>query len=665
MSAVDGAAIIFLPTVVLAVLYKVMIHRGEIPWIGGAAFAYFLTGLIGIDGPLLVQASTLLLDVFEPFLIIWLLHVYWRVGSRLDLAKAALFYSLTAVLVTTVFTGVALLSDIQFSHESTPLAIEAAAQRALSHLGGYLAVAPLFLCLLSNARRFLLEQASRQFGQVVACFILMIIIILFALFAPSLASSSAVKAAAPWTLVLLLPGLIYTCYRAGFVLTFLMIGVGTLMIACLTSMELGSLADIPPNQLRLNLTMGALSAMMILGYVQLLRMALVEAEQAIQAKNKFLASMGHELRSSLTGVVGAAELLQSEMPEDADANDRLGLIRRTGVLMNRLIEDAVGYSQIGDRAIELETVDFSLADVARDSAQLIKERLSRKGVSLVVETDAFEEVPIHADRSRIQQVIINLLSNAAKFTHDGEVRLTLRATPIVNSQILCEVEVADTGPGVSLEERTRVFDAFVRSTPSEGGGLGLGLAISRDIAQAMSGDITITDNHPTGAVFTFKFVANLATASPLETVTRATVDKISQHNVLVADDSEANRLILDAMLTAAGLRVTSVEDGAEALDAFGKAQFDLVLLDMHMPKMNGKATLLEIHKQTSGCPSTPVLIVSGDEDPGVRNELLECGAAGIVAKPYTAEELLGAVNDALTKREAFLMNQIDPVKPNT
>lgn len=656
VSATDGVAIVYVPAAILAALY--LLSGGRVRNIAAVALGYVAGGAAFLSENRTGGAILLLLEVFEPLVVIWLSHLYLRRLKPPDLSRTILFYCFAAVVVAALFSIGVVVPHA--AGADAVRAVEIGAMWALSHQIAYLAIAPFLLCLIIKAENRSVAEALERRAEISAYVVLTTGVILFALFGPHATTGQVLSAFAPWVLMLLAPGYIFAAYRTGGLVASFLMAYTVLLISILTAMQLGALASVSANHLRLVMAIGALCALMFLGYVSLLNNALENAQTAIADKNRFLASIGHELRSSLTGVVGAAELLQKELPRGADPHDRLGLIQRTGFLMSRLVEDAVEYSQIGEEGIELAPIDFSLADAARDSAEIFKARLEEKGVALKLDVGDFEATPLHADASRIQQVMINLMSNAAKFTERGEVCMTLRGKPLNHQFIVCEIEVADTGPGVPPDKKRVIFEAFARAEPDAGGGLGLGLAISRDIALAMKGSVAVFDREGGGAVFRFKFVAErahevFAGVAPAIAPTGAPTDATTGgevFSVLVAEDNHANRAILEAMLKAAGLRVTTVDNGVEAMKALRRAAFDLVLMDMHMPLMSGPDAIAEIRKLENGGARTPVIVVSGEEDKAARARLAQFGALRFVSKPFSADSLISAVSAALADAPA-------------
>ncbi len=649
-SAIDGMPLIHLPVAVLVSL--LFMAPRTMSWDRSLILAAYAIGgvlaflKIGFDA-----APWLILEILEVLLIQKLCQKYCDEGVSQNVPATLVYFSIATVFACCIFAVVGFGVTITVFGADLITASRNSIGWAMSHMAAFLTITPFVLMWISPQRRALLRETRHQPILFLTFLMTGVVVVLISVAGqPLLFADQMNLPVSLWLLFLMAPGAVFAAYRIGIFSNLLIMMTCSLLAMALASSRVGAFSAMDPNLLRLMLTMGTLSNLLIMGYVKMLLHALAEAENASSDRNRFLASIGHELRSSLTGVIGAAELLQKEMPEDADPQGRLGLIQRTGVLMSRLVEDAVEYSQLDDEGFELSPVDFSLADATRDSAELFRQRLNDKGVKLILDVGDLDEIPLHADSARIRQVLINLISNASKFTSSGEVKLTLRARPKGDVWVACEVEVADTGPGVPDNKKRDIFQAFSRSSADAGGGLGLGLAISRDIAHAMQGSLSVFDRENGGAIFRFKFVAERArspeTVLGQETMPAGNVPYPAR-SVLVADDNNASRIILEAMLKAAGHRVTGVENGLEAVNKMKTESFDLVLLDMHMPLMSGPVAINEIRRMENGRVGTPILVVSGNEGDQVREQLRQLGAVGLVTKPFSAENLLQAVNAAL------------------
>ena len=633
----DAAPLVFLPTAALIVLYSLSLRRRITFFSIGTGFA--AGALIGDD-----SSRELLfwgIEALSPMLLVFTLYVYWQRKKRRRLQSTLVFYCIAALFQTILIGFVA---QPVFSNSQSALAPPDSTTWALNHLLVYFALSPVLFCLISKWRGSQLDAAlERPFES--ASFILASIGLVLVGHFYGEPEGFAVS------LMVLAPFVIVSAFRVRMLVTFSMIALMTLTLGLIVGVP-GVFSSAPPDSLRSFLVISFLSCLLMIALISRFVARLHHVERAVSDRNRFIASVGHELRSSLNGLIGAAELLQKDLPSDADKYDRLGLIQRTGLLMSRLVEDALEYSSLGGTQVELTPVPFSLADSANDCAALFRSALESKGVELHVETEKFDEFLIDADHSRISQVIINLLSNASKFTHTGEVVLSLQSQVFDHRRVNCIIEVADTGPGVPDDRKLNIFEAFERSGDSAGG-LGLGLAISRDIAKAMEGSLSIADRPGGGSIFKFEFQAPFVQSDKRSATTPRLFDAegSSQPSVLLAEDNHSSRIVLEAMLRAAGIDVTSVDNGEDAVEtACGSQHFDLILMDMNMPKLSGVSAISEIRARNHHSSQTPILVISGNEGDEVVKRLIDVGARGLIVKPLTAERLLAAVNTVLVTK---------------
>lgn len=533
----------------------------------------------------------------------------------------------------------------------------------LSHAAAYGSIGLLGVFMANNIgadpERSLSVRRAESLGYTVAQASLLMV----TFSGPDLADTTGTYRHHPGLMLLVAPFLIVSAFRLGLLATLPLIALSGYLAGQLSANDIGPFSRShgmdDPNDLRLLIALATICGVLVAAFAERMHELVEAARRANEAKTRFLASAGHELRSSLNGVIGAAELLQLELPREADPDDRLGLVRRSSALLQRLVEDMLEYSKIDRHGVRLKTVVFQLPAVAEDVANMFREEARDKGLELRVEINMDEGLWLRADEARIRQVMINLISNACKFTDEGWILLTVRAKPLADGRVNCVIEVTDTGVGVPAHMKQEVFHAFAKSDDAAGGGLGLGLAISQDIALAMGGSLTVHDRAGGGAMFCFRFSAMVAPSAHIPSGTDKSLraDDVShadramrRASVLVAEDNASNQIVLEAMLRAAGLNVTLVANGAEAVDALKSSTFDLVLLDRNMPVLNGDAALSEIRALPGAAGATPILIVSGEGDEKDEARLLALGAQGMLIKPLTAVRLIGAVSDLLSDR---------------
>jgi PAS domain S-box-containing protein len=386
-----------------------------------------------------------------------------------------------------------------------------------------------------------------------------------------------------------------------------------------------------------------------------------EAEAANRAKSEFLANMSHELRTPLNGVIGMAELLAA-----GDLNPRerehLQIIRTSGVTLDRLIGDILDLSRIEAGQVAIEARPFHLGECVRSVMALACPKATEKGLELRVEIAPDADRPHLGDAVRLKQILSNLVGNAVKFTEAGAVTVAVsRDTAGVR------LVVSDTGVGFDPRDAERIFGRFEQADGSitrKFGGSGLGLAIVRDLSQMMGGHVSAEGRPDQGATFTVVLpLAPMAVAEPeLTTVGIEAVEPVYDQDVdrplriLLVDDHPTNRKVVELILAGAGAGadLVSVENGLEAVEAYQAQPFDLVLMDMQMPVMDGLTATARIreHEARTGLPRAAVIMLTANCLP---EHVQAAGAAGAdrhLAKPVTAPLLLGAISETLDEVEA-------------
>ena len=369
------------------------------------------------------------------------------------------------------------------------------------------------------------------------------------------------------------------------------------------------------------------------------------AEAANQAKSRFLANMSHELRTPLTGVLGMAELL-GERVTDPSQRRMLETIRDSGEGLLNILNDILDLAKIEAGKLDIAEQVYVPMNLAQRVEGLFINRAESKGLALSVMSDAACHLPRSGDPHRILQIMNNLLGNALKFTETGGVDVALSFA----TEDRFQITVRDTGIGMSAEQCARVFDEFEQaegSTARRFGGTGLGLSITRKLVELMGGEIALESTPGRGTTVTVWLPAPQAQAeAPLDDALEAAEDcDFRKLRVLVADDNLTNRRILAAMLGSLELSLTMVEDGRAALNAFHPGAFDLLLLDISMPVLDGIAALAAIREieRRHGATPTPALAVTANAMQHQVESYLEAGFAGHVAKPFRKATLAEAI----------------------
>jgi signal transduction histidine kinase/ActR/RegA family two-component response regulator len=380
-----------------------------------------------------------------------------------------------------------------------------------------------------------------------------------------------------------------------------------------------------------------------------LEAALERAEAASQAKNDFLANMSHEIRTPLNGVLGLAHvLLRSNL--EGQQRDLVETIVASAGALNHLLSDLLDFSRLGAGRVELSLESFDLAELVTQTAALFERQAWEKGVAFNLNIDEAARRRVLGDAARLKQILVNLLSNALKFTASGSIDLTVAASALGDRY---HFEVRDTGIGFEPADAERLFVRFEQADGSitrKYGGTGLGLAISRQLAGLMDGTVVAAGQVGKGAVFTL--VAPLADAEPVDETPAASIAPAAESGalrILVADDNPTNRKVAELILEAVGAEVVSVENGREALEAVQAEPFHAVLMDIQMPEMDGLTAirLIREHEAAQARARTPVIVVSANVMPEHIQASAQAGADDHIGKPIHVEELMEAISRAM------------------
>lgn len=368
-----------------------------------------------------------------------------------------------------------------------------------------------------------------------------------------------------------------------------------------------------------------------------LNRALESERQASAAQSRFLATMSHEIRTPLNGILGLTDVVLShDISENARPN--LEKIQRSGLSLNRILNDILDLSKLNAGKLALEIIPFDLKATAKDCVAFYAQLAQNKGISLRINVDKTLNTSVVGDATRLSQVLNNLVSNAIKFTHKGSVTLGLEKGETSPTHQFVRFSVTDTGEGIDVSEQERVFEAFTQANSSINrvhGGTGLGLQIVKSLIEAMGGTVYLKSAAGEGSEFYFELPFEVAKSVVAKTE-KDIAPTFSGCKVLVAEDNDINQVVAKSLLEDTGLEVVLANNGKEAVELAQNQHFDLILMDLHMPEMNGCEAAFILRQSNF---AKPIIAFTAAVVAEEIEKALASGMNGYLTKPVNKTEL--------------------------
>ncbi|HET6327670.1 MAG TPA: PAS domain S-box protein [Planctomycetaceae bacterium] len=391
--------------------------------------------------------------------------------------------------------------------------------------------------------------------------------------------------------------------------------------------------------------------------------ASLRAEGASQARASFLANMSHEIRTPLNGIIGFADLLRRKADtSETERMEFLQIIHDGGKHLLALINDILDLSKVDAGKLSIERLEFSPVKIVMEVCAILRSRAEEKGLKIESEFEGPLPRTIQSDPTRLRQVLMNVAGNAIKFTPQGQVRIKARLDDSIADDPKFVVEIQDTGIGIPADKLDSIFNPFTQADSSitrQYGGTGLGLAISRRLAEQLGGGVTVESEVGRGTVFICSFATGPLTELVAADIAGAAPTKVEQpqpraqlltlnHRVLVVDDGETNRKLIQFVLGRAGAKVFQAENGQQAVERALAEPFDLILMDMQMPVMDGYQATTQLRARGI---TAPIIALTANAMKGDEVRCREAGCSGYLSKPIDADLLLATVARSLAVGE--------------
>lgn len=373
-----------------------------------------------------------------------------------------------------------------------------------------------------------------------------------------------------------------------------------------------------------------------------------DLETALKSKDKFLAAMSHEIRTPLNSIIGFTNILESKL-EDIKHREYVNTIKKSGGILLHLINEILDLAKLESGKVELEEIGFNIREEARHLQQMYATTLAEKGVKFILDVDHSIPSRLIGDPFRLKQILINLLSNAAKFTGEGAIALRISLLSRFGKESRLAFTVSDTGIGIPEEQISTIFQNFKQADKSisrQYGGSGLGLSIVKHLVELFKGEINVESLPQQGSTFTVIIpmkVDEQGVDEPLVPIPGADITRLKGLKILAAEDNPINQELLREVFRELPCDLVIVENGVLVLDQLNEDRYDLILMDLQMPEMDGYETSTVIRKSNNHFNDIPIIALSANVLSSEKVSCLEAGMNDYLSKPFDVEELLGRI----------------------
>ncbi|MCC9167275.1 hybrid sensor histidine kinase/response regulator [Pontibacter harenae] len=375
------------------------------------------------------------------------------------------------------------------------------------------------------------------------------------------------------------------------------------------------------------------------------------AEESVRVKEQFIASVSHEIRTPMNGILGLANVLQ-KTTLDLHQKKYLKAIQTSADNLMVIINDLLDFSKISAKKLTFDQEELNIEELAEDTVLLLESKAQEKNNALTYSSSQSVPQTVLGDALRLKQVLLNLIGNAIKFTQDGKINLSVHMYTETEEAAFLEFKVEDTGIGIPADKLSSIFESFNQGsndTTRKYGGTGLGLTISKDLVELQGGFISVKSQPNIGSTFTFTlpFKKQLMTAGNHSSESEApasTVDSImGSLRVLLAEDNEINQLLINTVLSDWGVTVDIANNGVEALAYYNQQSYDIILMDMQMPEMDGYEAIGKIRTSSEAGYNLPIIALTAHAAAEEIAKCLEAGANSHISKPFEPEDLHDAI----------------------